>query len=146
MLIIQNICSISKTPRDCMNSFLHTPLNRLLPCCHGGYIPVHNVRGRSRQQSRNPLVKFFISSKGLTFLITTIVLIILFVAFLFFGELNTLFAPHIRMQRLQRWIASEPPLDLVRLPRSEADQYSAYCLDGSEPAYYIRRGYFFILT
>ena len=142
MLTINIIYSIFKIPRTSMNSLLHTPLNRLLPCCLGGYIPVHNVHGRSRQQlsSRNPFLKFLISSKGLTFLITTIILFILFIAFLFFGELNTLFAPHIRMQRLQRWIASEPPLDLVRLKRSEADQYGAYCLDGSEPAYYIRRG------
>ena len=108
MLTINNIYSIFKIPRNCMNSFLHTPINRLLPCCLGGYIPVHNFHGRSRQQlsSRKPFLKFLISSKGLTFLIITTFLFILFIAFLFFGELNTLFAPHIRMQRLQQWIAT----------------------------------------
>ena len=60
MLTINNIYSIFNIPRNCMNSFLHTPINRLLFCCPGGYILVHNVHGRSRQQlsSRNPFLKF----------------------------------------------------------------------------------------
>lgn len=138
----QHILTVFNTPRHCMNSFLHTPLNRIFPCCLGGSYPVHIVHSRSHQQfsSRNPIYKLLTSSKGLTYLITITLLLVLFVAFLFFGELNTIFAPHIRMQRLNRWLASEPPLDLVRLSRSEADQHGAYCLDGSEPAYYIRRG------
>lgn len=135
--------SVFDIPRNCMNSILHTPLNRLLPCCLGGpSFPVHNVHSRLREQasSRHRVFRFLSSSKGLTCLITSTLFLIVFVGLLFFSELNTRFAPHIRMQRLNRWLASEPPLDLVRLPRSEADQYGAYCLDGSEPAYYIRRG------